>query len=536
MKEISVNVSSFERLRTQGDYMYVDKTAYVYSLVRSKLKNYYFISRPRRYGKSLMCSTLHALFDGKRELFRDLYIDKTDYSFEKYPVMHFNMALLSKVSYEAFLNDFQIAIMDEAESNGIMVERSEPSTMLNYVLKVAEKEVVIIIDEYDEPMIHTYEDKEKAERIRESFSQFYTVIKNRSEKIRFFFITGITKFSNMSIFSQMNNLTDLTFSDTCSAMFGYTEDELLSYFSDYIDEYMDRDDKEYKGREDFIDAIREYYDGYRFSYDSPIKVYNPVSIGVFFNNKCRFRPYWVETGASTLALALAKDYHLERIISENPVIGLNAINTFDYSLLAEKELKDSQVLALILFTGYLTIKEGDSNGIVLTFPNTEVRKTFTESFVELFSGIDVSIFAIEGAKATRARNSRRLVDVLNAFFKEFPYTILDKKERSYQEVFYAFFLMIGGIRIDAEEATLLGRSDIVLTSSHDVYIIEMKVDGSADEALSQINTREYYSRYINTDKEIHIIGMSFSSKSREIEEWREVIVDKSKEPSYLGEL
>ena len=534
MKEISVNVSSFEKLRRQGEYIYVDKTAYVYSLVRSELNNYYFISRPRRYGKSLMCSTLHALFDGKRELFKDLYIDKTDYSFERYPVFHFNMALLSKVSYEAFLNDFQIAIMDEAESNGIKVDRSEPSTMLNYILKVAKKEVVIIVDEYDEPIIHTYKDKEKADKIRESFSQFYTVIKNRSEKIRFFFITGITKFSNMSIFSQMNNLIDLTFSDTTAAMFGYTEEELLSYFSDYIDEYMKRDDREYKSRAEFIDAIREYYDGYRFSYDSAVKVYNPVSIGVFFNNKCRFKPYWIETGASTLAVELAKDYQLERIITENPVIGSNAINTFGYSLLADKNLKDSQVLALILFTGYLTIKEGDSDGLVLTFPNTEVRKTFTQSLVELFSDIDMSIFAVEGAKAARNRDSRKLADVLNAFFKEFPHTVINKKERGYQEAFYAFFLMIGGVRIDAEEATLLGRSDIVLSTSHDVYIIEMKVDGSADEALSQINDREYYSKYVNTSKEIHLIGMSFSSKSREINDFREEIVDKTKEPIYLG--
>ena len=278
MKKITVDRSSFEDLRTM-DCIYVDKTRYIHNLVKDQSSSYYFISRPRRYGKSLMCSTLHSLFEGKRELFKGLYIDSTDYSFEKYPVLHFNFSKLEVDSYDEFIESFQACIIEQATINGFTVERKAPGQMLLSILDSYDGKVVIIVDEYDYPILHSYKDIDLADKIRDKFSSFYTIIKNTSEKIRFFFITGITKFSNMSIFSQMNNLTDLTFNEDYASVLGYTQEELESNFSEYIDEYMARDDREYEKREDFLDAIREYYDGYRFSYENPVKVYNPVSVG-----------------------------------------------------------------------------------------------------------------------------------------------------------------------------------------------------------------------------------------------------------------
>ena len=266
MKKITVNVRSFEDIRTSGEYIYVDKTKYVYSLVKGELNNYYFISRPRRFGKSLMCSTLHSLFEGKRELFKGLYIDSTDYSFEKYPVLQLNFADINTDTYESFLKGFQRRITDQAENNGFEIERDEPSEMLYTILTKSEGKIVIIVDEYDSPIIDSYMDKEKSARIRNTLSTFYTVIKNNDDKVRFFFITGITKFSNMSIFSKMNNLTDLTFDKNYASAFGYTQEELEFYFSEYIDAYMAGDDREYETREEFLEAVRDYYDGYRFSY------------------------------------------------------------------------------------------------------------------------------------------------------------------------------------------------------------------------------------------------------------------------------
>lgn len=332
----------------------------------------------------------------------------------------------------------------------------------------------------------------------------------------------------------MNNLTDITFSLDYAAAFGYTEEELETNFSEYIDAYMSEDDREYEKREDFMTAVRDYYDGYRFSPDSQSKVYNPVSIGFFFKEGCRFRSYWINTGASTLVINLAKTYKLSRLITDDVNLGINSINTFDYSLMAEEKLLDSQVLALLFFTGYLTIKDGNYDFLTLTFPNTEVRKSFTQNLFESFSGIDLSVFAFRGVQAVRAGDIEEIVKVLNAYIKEMQYDGLDKAEKGYQEIFIGFFLMIGGVRASVEDSSLLGRSDVVVERRRDVYIIEMKVDLTADEAVTQIKKNGYYFRYINTDKTIHIIGMNFISAEKQVDGWKEEIVDKTKEPSYLG--
>ncbi len=531
MKKITVDRSTFADLRTM-DCIYVDKTRFIYNLVKDESSSFYFISRPRRYGKSLMCSTLHSLFEGKRELFEGLYIDSTDYSFEKYPVLHFNFAEYNTTSYEAFLRSFQLALIDNAQINGIELENDEPSIMLTSFLNKTRNKAVIIVDEYDTPIIHTYKDTEKVDKIRETLSVFYSVIKNKGDKIRFFFITGITKFSNMSIFSQMNNLIDLTFDKNYAATFGYTEEELELNFSEYIDEYMVRDDREYVTREDFIDAIRDYYDGYRFSYENPVKVYNPVSVGFFFNGDCSFKPYWENTGASTLAVELAKDYKLGKIINDDMKIGLSVMSTFDYSNLASKSLNSSQVLALIYFTGYLTIKEGNSRALTLTFPNNEVRSSFTESLMNLYSGLDVGVYIDDAYVAVTNNDIAKLIKVMNAFYENIPYVILSK-EVGYQSMFYAFFLLMGVDSIIVEETTTLGRIDVLITTKSSAWVIEIKVDQSAEKAIEQIKTRRYYAKFINQDKTIHIVGLNFSSETRQIDEWKEEVIDKNKEPTYL---
>lgn len=533
MKKITVNVSSFEDIRVKG-HIYVDKTKYVYSLIEDELKNYYFISRPRRYGKSLMCSTLHALFEGKCELFKDLYIDKTDYSFEKYPVIHFNFANINTESYEDFLNAFQDRIIEQASNNGIEVERKKPSEMLYSTLSRLDKKAVVIVDEYDTPIIHTYKNTELVDKIRDTLSSFYSVIKNTNEKVRFLFITGITKFSNMSIFSQMNNLTDLTFDADYACAFGYTEEELETNFSEYIDEYMKREDRNYEKREDFIKAIRDYYDGYRFSYENPIKVYNPVSVGFFFNGNFSFKNYWINTGSSTLAIDLAKDYHLGGIITEDPIIGIDVFSTFDYSNFASHTLDGSQILALLYFTGYLTIKEGDNTALTLTFPNKEVRNAFTLTLMKQYSGgKDLSVFLVKGRSAVRTGDIGTLIKAMNAYYEQIPYVVL-QKEIGYQAMFYSFFLLLGVERIIVEEKTTLGRIDVVIGTKTDIYVIEIKVDQSAEDALKQIKEKRYYGKYINTDKEIRLIGLNFSSETRQIEEWKEEIIDKRKESTYIG--
>ena len=534
MKKITVNVRSFENIMAKGEYIYVDKTEYVYKLVCNELQNYYFISRPRRFGKSLMCSVLQNLFEGKRELFKGLYIDSTDYSFEKYPVLHFNFADYNWSSYDSFLTDFQTEICREAVKNGIAVENGEPSSMLKSVLNEMDGKAVIIVDEYDTPIIHTYTNIELADRIRETLSAFYTVIKNNDDKVRFFFITGITKFSNMSIFSQMNNLNDLTFDKDYATAFGYTENEIETYFSEYIDQYMRCSDREYETREDFLSAVRKYYDGYRFSYRNEVKVYNPVSVGKFFNSGCEFEPYWVNTGASTLAVSLAKDYQLSSVVTQNPVLLVNEISTFDYRNLATHSLGAPQILALIYFTGYLTIKDGDSTAVTLMFPNREVQTAFSESLIGCYNGgSELSKCIAQARTAIRSNDIPALVNALNAYYEKLPHVILSK-EIGYQAMFYVLFLIIGVDSISVEEATTLGRIDVVIVSRSEVYVIELKVNQSVKKALEQIRKKRYYAKYINSDKRIHIVGLNFTSRSRKISSFREEIIDKTKEPTFLG--
>ena len=300
MREITTDIFSFESIR-KNDILYVDKTRYIHSLVKSMARSFYFLSRPRRYGKSLFCSTLHALFDGRRELFKGLYIaEKTDYPFTPFPVLHFDFSGMDTDTRRNFIACFRKSIAKEAMRNGIDIPESTPSSMLlDLIDALYEKrgKVVIIIDEFDAPVTDALgEENGMPGYIRKAFSTFYANIKKSSGKIRFLFITGVTKLSNMSIFSKMNNLLDISMDKAFADAFGYTEPELMEYFGEGMDEYMEANPGKYSSRDDLVSRIREYYDGYRFSRDSEVTVYNPVSIGRFFNSGCRFDNYWEQTG------------------------------------------------------------------------------------------------------------------------------------------------------------------------------------------------------------------------------------------------
>lgn len=290
----------------------------------------------------------------------------------------------------------------------------------------------------------------------------------------------------------------------------------------------------YLMREDFLSAARAYYDGYRFSQDSPLSVYNPVSIGFFFNERCRFKPYWIDTGASTLAVDLARDYHLGRIVTEDYILGTDTVSTFDYRNPAARSLDDSQVIALLLFTGYLTIKDGDSFSLTLSFPNMEVRTAFTKSLIRQYAGgADISIDITTARSALNNRDIPALVRAMNAFYEKIPSSVLSK-EIGYQGMFYAFFLLFGVESITAGEATTPGRIDVTITLPGDVYVIEIKVNQSVKKALEQIRRKRYYAKYINSDRCIHIVGLNFTSRSRKISSFREEIIDKTKEPTFPG--
>ena len=525
-KKITTVNSTFEEI-IKNDYMYIDKTEYVYRLVRDELKNFYFISRPRRYGKSLMCSTLDALFNGKRELFKGLYIDSTDYSFEKHPVLYFNFAELAirNISYQSFIESFQKMILKQARNNGVdNLEVTDPSIMLSELLDRIDGSPAIIIDEYDTPIIHALK-FDWLQDIREVFNSFYSIIKNNDKYIRFFFLTGITKLSNLSIFSAMNNLLDISLEPDYAAMFGYTDNELEAYFAPYIDEYMERKDREYNTKEEFIAAIKQYYDGYLFSNRSDVHVLNPVSVGRFMCSDFYFDNYWGETSpGSRLAVDLAEEYNLQNIVRDKDlVIGKASLTSFDLADLRSHKLRDDQILALLFYTGYLTLEKKGRSSFYLTFPNTEVRTTFANDLCIRCNKVDISRYVDRAKDALDSHDLKTLFIVMNEYYRQHPYSLLSN-ENNFQLAFYSFFIMLGTVEARAEEETLLGRIDVVLTYKDDVYIIEMKLDGSAESAIKQIKDKRYYDRYESSGKAIHLVGLSFSKKDKKIAEWKEELL------------
>ena len=280
--------------------------------MKNPARNFYFISRPRRFGKSLFCATLESLFKGEKELFKGLYINDR-YDFKPYPVLRFELNNMPLLDIDGFISDLRYKVESAVEGYPLEFRENEaPSTMLSRAIDTLYREygeVVIIIDEYDAPLTSTLSNPEMAEKIRSVLNSFFATLKNKAAKLRFCFITGVVKLSNLSIFSAMNNLVDLSMDKEFSGAFGYADEELDEYFGDGIDEYLEANPGVYESREEFREKIRDYYDGYRFSPESETRVYNPVSIGFFFYKECTFSNYWDKTGNSSFAVELARRHN-----------------------------------------------------------------------------------------------------------------------------------------------------------------------------------------------------------------------------------
>ena len=534
MKGIITDRFSFEYFIT-NDFLYVDKTMYAYELVESD-KNFFFVSRPRRFGKSLFCSTLHAIFDGRRDLFKGLYIaEKTDYPFEKYPVIHLDFSKMSLLSEQAALNALQKRILGAAEDNGISIERDSPSEMLDDLIMKATratgKQVVIIIDEFDSPFTSKISWKpELIEYIRELFNEFYKSIKADSAYIRFFFMTGCVRLSNLSIFSAMNNLYDISMDRRFAGAFGYTEKELEDNFGEGMDEYLEANPGIYGSKEEFIGRIRDYYDGYRFSPDSDIKVYNPVSIGMFFSDFCKFDNYWEKTGGSTMAVELARRYNLAEIYNDEVFLMMSSFISFDISQIAQSRLSKDSIIALLYYAGYLTIAEPIPGGAILRFPNMEIASAFSGALSKLYAGntYEAGKMILRGTAAAVNGDAAGMIDSLNEFCRQSSGQIIrEKLENPYHLIAHMFFVACG-CRVTAEDSTSRGRIDLTVEKDKHLYIMELKIDGTADEAMKQIKDRDYAGKYIGYARksgiDIHLIGISFSSKERKVAEWKEEVL------------
>ncbi len=507
MKKLPIGLNSLEKI-IKGNRLYVDKTKNILQLIDSG--DYFFLSRPRRFGKTLTVDTLKHIFEGNKELFKGLYIyDKWNWE-EKFPVIRVDFSQIP--SKNASLFEKSIFNYLKGIQKSLNLEDIEEDFYGNYFRELIkktyekyQKPVVVLIDEYDKPILDNIEKPELAEEIRDLLSNFYGVIKGLDEYLRFVLLTGVTKFSKVNLFSKLNNLYDITVNRKFSDICGYTEDDLDKYFSEYL-----------KGAD--REKVRKWYNGYSWLGE---KVYNPFDILLFISNEHQFRPYWFETGNPTFLIKLMKKkkYYIPQLE------GKKATD----SLLGSFDVYTMKIEALLWQTGYLTIKDtipmpDGSNLYVLSYPNLEVKKSLNEVILEYLFGeqpeADNILMLLYNADIDG------LMENFKSLLSAIPYTNftkneIDSYEGYYASVIYAYLASLG-IDLIAEDITNRGRIDLTILLPDKAYIIEFKVKDGKEEKdpLQQIKEKKYYEKYLNKVKEIYLIGMTFDKGERNITEYK----------------
>ena len=505
-----VGIQNFESLRRDG-YFYVDKTAKIYELARTG--RYYFLSRPRRFGKSLLISTLEAYFQGKKELFEGLAMEGLEKEWKKYPILHLDLNTQkyeTEESLESVLNE-NLAVWESLygrNENEIGPARRFAGVIRRAHEKTGER-VAILIDEYDKPMLQAIGDQGRQDSFRSTLKAFYGALKSEDGHIKFALLTGVTKFGKVSVFSDLNNLMDLSrdlrYFDIC----GISEEELLRDFSDDIQELAAANGQTF---EQTCERLKEDYDGYHFCPDSP-GMYNPFSILNTFAKKT-YGSYWFETGTPTYLVELLKksDYDLEEMSHvETDADILDSIFT------------DDNPIPVIYQSGYLTIKGYDKEfGIYeLGFPNREVEEGFMKFLLPYYSSVSKTSSPFEIKKFVqdvKRGDIDGFMERLQSFLADCPYELAKDIELHYQNVLFIVF-RLAGLYTKVEYHTSRGRIDLVLQTDSYVYVMEFKLDGTAEQALQQIEDKQYALPFAKDSRKVYTIGVNFSSETRNIDKW-----------------
>ena len=510
MKNLPIGVQTFRDF-IEENYLYVDKTKQIHDLFARGGK-YYFLSRPRRFGKSLLISTLSEIFSGNKELFKGLWIyNKIEWT--QYPVVHLD---LSKVTFKT------PEMLEKALSTRIEKIALDFNIQLDHKLFLKEKfgqlleklsqnqKVVILIDEYDKPMIEYIEAEEieTAKNIRGVLKSFYGVIKASDEFLRFVFITGVSKFSKVSVFSDLNNLRDITLSREFSTLLGITEAELQHYFTPYLEQLAA---ERGSSTSQILGTIRDWYNGY--SWDGKNFVYNPFSIIHLFAEK-KFGNFWFSTGTPTFLIRLIKSQQFDIMEFENLPVNSYTFDNYD--------IENMEIASLLFQTGYLTIKtitiEDEEETYYLSYPNHEVRGSFlTHLFGEYTQkkmGFNTRLLKRMG-KAVESDDMDGFIREIKSLFASIPYHIfIGDREAYYHSIIY-LVLRLNGAAIVCEDPTNIGRIDAMLETGNKIYIMEFKM-GSQQDAIAQIKEKKYYEKYLGKGKEIVLMGIGFDPEKRNI--------------------
>ena len=508
-----VGIQTFEKIRENG-YLYIDKTQYIVDF-REKKMSYIFLSRPRRFGKSLFASTLQAYFEGRKELFEGLAIADYEKDWVKHPVLHFDLSGAKHFDADALNSYLNLQLLPYEELYGKGEGEKYPNERLDGVVRRAYKQtgekVVVIIDEYDAPLLDVVHEKDELKQLRLIMQNFYSPLKKLDPYLEFIFITGITQFSQLSIFSELNNLDNISMFDQYSAICGISKTELTTAMKPDVEALGEALGVSY---EECLEELRQYYDGYHFSEHSE-DVFNPFSLIRALSGQ-KIGAYWFSSGTPSYLIKSLQKYHVNVTNIEQKSV---SVDDFDVS-----PEQMTSALPLLYQSGYLTIKQYKpfTKSYKLGYPNQEVKigmlKSLAPNYLSPVS-VDNNGLVNEFVELVYEGEIEQAMVRLKAYLSSISNRLSNKNERDFQTVFYLIFNLMGAL-IKVEEDSAIGRADAVLHLPEAIYVFELKYDGSAEEALKQIDDKGYLIPYSADGKRLYKVGVNYDSTQRTISDWK----------------
>ena len=492
----------------------MDKTELVYKIANGTKNN--FLSRPRRFGKSLLVTTLQAYFEGKKELFKGLAIEHLEKDWNVYPVIRLDLSSGKYYSLDALRSTINNILSDYEEKYDLHSSLDDTfGVRMTRIIKAAyeksHQQVVVLVDEYDAPMLDSNADETLQEQIRNRMRDFFSPLKAQSELLRFVFLTGITKFSQLSIFSELNNLNNFSMDDEYASVCGFTKDEVLTCLTDDIRALADNNNMTY---DEAVEELKAEYDGYHFSAVSP-DIFNPFSLlNVLYKKK--FSDYWYTTGTPTFLVELLQHENMDMLQLTNILATESRFNT------PTEHVGDP--VPVLYQAGYLTIKGYDRQSRLyqLSFPNREVTRGFANNLVQYYTpkdpGFRDAVYIAYVNNVLREENMETFITALKGFYDRFPYTLVNNNERHYQAVFFTILKLVGA-DVYPELPTSDGRIDMVMKTKQSIYVFELKYNKDAETAMEQIDVKNYLKAFADDNRHKYKVAINFSDDQRSIDDW-----------------
>ena len=516
LRQLPTGIQTFEIIR-EGNYLYVDKTALVYQLAHDN--RYVFMSRPRRFGKSLLCSTLKSYFEGRRDLFEGLAMERLETEWRKHPVLSFDFSVMKQGTVEDFKEQIDKQLTGLESLYGVEKKSDVPSIRLQYLVQDSARNLgqraVVLIDEYDAPVLNIIHKPDEFSKLRTESRAFYAPLKMLDPYLRFVMLTGISKFAQLSVFSELNNLDIISMIPRYSTLCGITQQELETQLRPWVEQLADEQGLTV---EEALLQLKQNYDGYHFAEDLT-DVYNPYSL-LKALEKRKLSAYWFETGTPTSLVNILQQYSPYIPNLDNGC----EMDGNDFNAPTDKMVTP---IPFLYQSGYLTIKDYDRelDRYILGYPNREVRNGMMQSLIPFYVGVnseETKSVVADVYRAIRRDDLDEALQTLKAYLASIPYAENANSEGHYQTMLYVVFSLLGRY-VQQEVRTAKGRIDMVLSTKTDLYVMELKIDRPAQEALDQIDQKGYLLPYTADGLHLHKVGIAFSTKERTLSEW--MVVD-----------